>query len=324
MKLLVPEPESTNSSLILDIKSIEGFPVTIHHYNVKETIPEDLIDAEFLIVWTNSAANLQDAAKRMKNLKWIQSCAAGPNDVFAAGFDPSITLCTGSGLHDHTVAEHTLGMLLNSARRFYEMRDFQAQSKWPQHLGGPQPDRPKDRFTTLRDANVTIWGFGNIAKKLAPWLVSLGATVKGVARKAGIRDGFEVVGEDQIADVFKTTDALVMILPGDESTKHVLNKEKLGLLPKHAWVVNVGRGTCIDEDALYDALVSKDIGGASLDVFEKEPLPSDSKLWKVENCVISPHAAGGRPQGAEALIAENLRKFLAGQPLKNQIAIPGK
>lgn len=319
MKLLVPTPESTNKSLVLDIQSIEGFPVTIHPYNVKELIPEDLIDAEFLVVWTNSAANLSDAAKRMKNLKWIQSCAAGPNDVFAAGFAPSITVCTGSGLHDHTVAEHTLGLLLTAARRFHEMRDAQLQSTWPQHLGGPQPDRPKDQFTTLRDATVTVWGFGNIAKKLAPWLVGLGATVRGVARRPGVRDGYEVHGEDQLPDVLRTTDALVMILPGDASTRHALNKERLALLPKHAWVVNVGRGTCIDEDALFEWLSQNQVGGAALDVFEKEPLPSDSKLWGLKNCFISPHGAGGRPQGAEALITENLRRFLAGQTLKNVI-----
>lgn len=320
MKLLVPTPESTNRSLVLDLQSLQGFPtIEVCPYNTKELIPEELIDAEFLVVWTNSPANLADAAKRMKNLKWIQSCAAGPNDVFAAGFDSSITVCTGSGLHDHTVAEHTLGLLLTSARRFHEMRDYQLQSKWPQHLGGPQPDRPKDQFTTLRDATVTIWGFGNIAKKLAPWLVAMGATVRGVARKAGVRDGYQVYGEDQLSEVLKTTDALVMILPGDASTKDALNAERLALLPKHAWVVNVGRGTCIDEEALYNSLNKGDIGGAALDVFAKEPLPSDSKLWKVQNCFISPHGAGGRPQGAETLITENLRKFLAGQPLRNVI-----
>lgn len=319
MKILVPTPESTNRSLVLDTKALEGFPVTIHPYNVKELIPEDLIDAEILVVWTNSAENLADAAKRMKNLKWIQSCAAGPNDVFNAGFDSSITVCTGSGLHDHTVAEHTLGLLLNAARRFYEMRDYQLQSKWPQHLGGPQPDRPKDQFTTLRDSTITIWGFGNIAKKLAPWLVSLGATVRGVARNAGVRDGYEVFSEDQLPEVLKTTDALVMILPGDATTKDALNKERLALLPKHAWVVNVGRGTCIDEEALYESLTKQEIGGAALDVFAVEPLPSDSKLWKANNTIVSPHGAGGRPQGAEVLLAENLKKFLAGAKLENEI-----
>lgn len=319
MKLLVPTADSTNKSLVLDTKLLEGSQVTIHPYNVKELIPEDLIDAEILVVWTNSAANLADAAKRMKNLKWIQSCAAGPNDIFAANFPSSVTICTGSGLHDHTVAEHTLGLLLVAARRFYEMRDFQLQTQWPQHLGGPQPDRPKTQFTTLRDSTVTIWGFGNIAKKLAPWLVSLGANVRGVARKAGVRDGYEVFSEDNLAEVLKTTDALVMILPGDDTTKHALNKERLAQLPKHAWVVNVGRGSCIDEEALYQSLTKEEIGGAALDVFDKEPLPSDSKLWKVKNVVVSPHAAGGRPQGAEALIKENLTRFVAGQTLKNEI-----
>ncbi|KAI0421312.1 D-isomer specific 2-hydroxyacid dehydrogenase [Xylaria grammica] len=313
MKLLYP------TSLKLDVASLEGFGVSLHPYDVKSTIPDDLADAEVLVTWCNSADNLKDAAKRLKNLRWIQSLAAGPNDVLSAGFPSSITVTTGSGLHDRTVAEHTLGLLLNAARRFDEMRDYQVQSKWAQHLGGPQPDRPKDRFTTLRDANVLIWGYGNIAKTLAPHLTGLGATVRGIARSAGVREGTEVYGEDKLAELLPQTDALVMILPGAESTKNALNAERLKLLPKHAWVVNVGRGTSIDEDALADALEKGEIGGAALDVFVKEPLPAESKLYKAKNCIVSPHAAGGRPQGAEALIAYNLRRLLAGQVLKNII-----
>ncbi|KAH8169426.1 d-isomer specific 2-hydroxyacid dehydrogenase, NAD binding domain-containing protein [Sarocladium implicatum] len=314
MKLLYP------TSLKLDIPSIDGFSVSLHPYDVKQNIPEDLIDAEFLVTWTNSADNLKDAAARMKNLRWIQSLAAGPNDVLSAGFDSNkITICTGSGLHDHTVAEHALGLLLNSARRFYEMRDYQLQGKWPGHLGGPQPDRPSDKFTTLRDARVLIWGFGNIAKCLVPSLRVLGAEVKGVARTPGVRDGIEVVAQDSLPKVLPETDVLVMILPGSDSTLNALNKERLALLPKHAWVVNVGRGTAIDEDALADALEQGSIGGAALDVFVQEPLPAESRLWKAPNLIVSPHAAGGRPQGAEALIAENLRRQIAGQQLKNII-----
>jgi phosphoglycerate dehydrogenase-like enzyme len=314
MKLLYP------TSLKLDTKSIDGFSVSLHPYDVKQKIPEDLIDAEFLVTWTNTDENLRDAVPRMKNLRWIQSLAAGPNDVLNAGFDTSkVTICTGSGLHDHTVAEHTLGLLLNSARRFYEMRDYQLQGKWPGHLGGAQPDRPSDRFTTLRDANVTIWGFGNIAKCLVPSLRVLGANVTGVARSAGVRDGIEVVATESLPTILPKTDVLVMILPGSDSTKNALNSERLALLPKHAWVVNVGRGTAIDEDALADALDAGSIGGAALDVFVKEPLQEGSRLWKTPNTIISPHAAGGRPQGAEVLIAENLRRQLSGQELKNTI-----
>ncbi|KAK4615568.1 D-2-hydroxyacid dehydrogenase [Fulvia fulva] len=314
MKLLYP------TSLVLDIDSLKGFAPELHSYDVKQPIPENLIDAEILVTWSNSADNLKDAAGRMKNLKWIQSLAAGPNDVLNAGFDSQkITITTGSGLHDFTVAEHTLGLLLNAARKFYEMRDYQLQSQWPQHLGGPQPDRPKGSFTSLRGANVLIWGFGNIAKTLTPLLRELGANVRGVARSAGVREGVEVISEEQLPKALGETDALVMILPGSESTNKALNAERLSQLPDHAWVVNVGRGMCVDEDALVKALNEGKIGGAALDVFVKEPLPKESALWKAKNCVISPHAAGGRPQGAEELIAYNLRRLLAGQELKNVI-----
>ncbi|KAK5171987.1 uncharacterized protein LTR77_003624 [Saxophila tyrrhenica] len=289
MKLLYP------TSLKLNTKSLEGFGVDLVAYDVKKTLPEDAIDAECLVTWCNSSDNLKDAAGRMKKLRWIQSLAAGPNDVLNAGFSASeITICTGSGLHDHTVAEHALGLLLNSARRFFEMRDYQLQGKWPGHLGGPQPDRPAGKFTTLRDARVLIWGFGNIGKTLAPWLTALGAQVRGVARHAGVRDGVEVYGEDKLPELLPETDALVMILPGSEATKHVLNAERLKQLPNHAWIVNVGRGTSVDDEALLSALEKEEIGGAALDVFTTEPLPENSPYWKQKNVVVSPHAAGGR------------------------------
>ncbi|KAK0617604.1 D-isomer specific 2-hydroxyacid dehydrogenase [Immersiella caudata] len=316
MKLLYP------TSLKVDTSLIEGFPtITLHPYDPRaDTIPAEHLDASILVTWCNSMPNLQHAKASMPNLRWIQSLAAGPNDVLAAGFDiHKVTVTTGSGLHDRTVAEHALALLLNAARRFYEMRDYQVQSRWPFHLGGPQPDRPKDKFTTLRDANVLIWGFGNIAKTLAPHLTALGATVRGVARHPGVRSGCEIFTEENLEELLPTTDALVMILPGSETTRHVLNKERLALLQKHAWVVNVGRGTSIDEDALVEALEGGEIGGAALDVFEVEPLPEGSKLWKAPNCVVSPHAAGGRPQDCEILIVENLRRFLAGQELRNVV-----
>lgn len=313
-KLLVP------TSLKLSLSLLEGFSVTIVPYDVKKPIPREHYDANMLVAWTNSPENFKSGVDNLKNLKWIQSLAAGPNDVLNAGFDSKkITITTGSGLHDRTVAEHALGMLLVAARRFYEMRDYQNAGKWPAHLGGPQPDRPAGKFTTLRDANVLIWGMGNIAKTLAPWLIALGAKVKGIARSAGIRDGIEVYDESKLPELLPKTDALVMILPGSESTKNVLNEGRLKQLPDHAWIVNVGRGTSIDEDALLKALKDGTIGGAALDVFVTEPLPEGNPLYKAPNLVLSPHAAGGRPQGAEGLIAENLRLFLAGQQLKNVI-----
>lgn len=315
MKLLYP------NSIKLDVKSLEGFGVSLHRYDVLKPVPEDLIDAEILVTWVNK--NLPDAAKRMHNLRWVQSLWAGPNDELSAGFAPNVIVTAGTNLHDETVAEHALALLLSAARRLYEMRDYQTQRKWPAHLGGPLPDRPKGSFTSLKGANILIWGMGNIGRKIAPHLVGLGANVRGVGLYEEIIDGIQVQTNSALPKLLPETDAVIMILPGSKATFKVLNAERLALLPKHAWVINVGRGVCVDEDALAQALVKGNIGGAALDVFHTEPLPASSPLWKAPNLIMSPHAAGGRPRYSEALIAENLRRFLAGQPLKNDVSTGG-
>jgi len=315
MKLLYP------TSLELDLETLEGalkdLPVELYPYDVRARLPEEHEDAEVLVTWGNDAEMLRDAAARLRRLRWIQSLAAGPNDVLAAGFPEGVVVTSGSGLHDRTVAEHTLGMLLLAARRFHEMRDAQHERRWPGHLGGLQPDKPKGDFRTLEDADVLIWGFGRIAQRLAPLLANLGAKVWGVARRAGERGGFEVFTERDLPALLPRTDALVMILPSSPETRHALTREHLKLLPRHAWLVNVGRGDTVDEGALVAALRAGEIAGAALDVFETEPLPESSPLWELPNVFISPHAAGGRPRGAEALIARNVRRFLEGEGLEN-------
>ncbi|KAJ4153036.1 hypothetical protein LMH87_009547 [Akanthomyces muscarius] len=312
MKLLYP----TSIKLNLETE-LKDQQLTLVAYDPSVLIPDEHLDATILVAWTNTAANLQHAAQHMPNLRWIQSLAAGPNDVLGAGFDRArVTVTSGSGLHNRPVAEHALGLLLNAARRFYEMRDYQAQKKWAGHLRG-DPTHPAYMFSTLRGANVLVWGYGNIAKTLAPHLQALGATVRGVARHPGTRDGVEVFAEDKLPELLRATDALVMILPGSDATRHALNAERLSHLREHAWVVNVGRGTSVDEAALVEALEKHQIGGAALDVFEEEPLPASSKLWEAPNLILSPHAAGNRPLGSEALIAENLKLFQEGKTMTN-------
>ncbi|KIW63456.1 hypothetical protein PV04_10292 [Phialophora macrospora] len=315
MKLLYP------NSLVFDPTSLEGFGVSLHQYDVHRPIPEELIDAEIMVTWANT--NLPDAAKRMRHLRWIQSLFAGPNDVLSAGFSPDIKVTAGTNLHDETVTEHTLALLLSAARKLYEMRDYQNQGKWPGHLGGFLPDRPKGSFTSLKGANILIWGVGNIGRKIAPHLIALGANVRGVGLFEEIIDGIQVQTNDALPKLLPQTDALIMILPGSKATFHALNAERLELLPNHAWVINVGRGTCVDEGALAEALNARTIGGAALDVFHTEPLPASSPLWKAPNLILSPHAAGGKPRYSEALVAENLRRFLAGQPLKHDVSAGG-
>lgn len=288
-------------------------------YDPLVPVPDEHQDAEVLIAWLNPPEQLRHAAKALKRLKLVHGLMAGPNTLIAAGFPAEVAIGNGRGLHDWPVAEHTMALLLAAARRLHLMRDAQHEHRWPGELGGAQPDRNPDVFTTLKDSNVTIWGFGSIAETLAPMLTALGARVTGVATSAGTRAGYPVVTDAELGELLPKTDALVMILPASPSTTGALDARRLALLPRYAWVVNVGRGDCINEADLVGALERGEIGGAALDVFAEEPLPAGSPLWDFDNVIISPHAAGGRPIGGEAMVRENVRRLLAGEELLNVI-----
>ncbi|GAA0576465.1 phosphoglycerate dehydrogenase [Paractinoplanes ferrugineus] len=311
MKVLLPD------STDLDLRAPDGAETVT--YAAGEPIPAEHTDAEVLVVWGNPDHQLADSAARLRGLRWVQTLAAGPDAVLRAGFAPAVVITNGAGLHDRTVAEHTLALLLAAARRIHLLTRAQIGRRWAAELGGNQPRRERANFRTLREAHVVIWGFGGIAAALSPHLVALGARVTGVARTAGERHGFPVVTPGDLPALLPTADVLVNILPDTEQTRRAVDADVLALLPRHAWLVNVGRGATVDEAALLAAIRGERLGGAALDVFETEPLPVTSGLWDESNVIITPHAAGGRPLGAEDLILANLALFQAGKPLRNLV-----
>lgn len=309
MKVLLPD--TIDLDLHLDDSAV---------YRVGEPLPDEHTDAEVLVVWGNPADTLADAARRLTRLRWVQTLAAGPDAVLAAGFAPDVVVTAGLGLHDRTVTEHTLALVLAVARRLHLLVRAQIGHRWAEELGGIQPVREPAAFRTLRGASVVIWGFGGIAATCAPLLTALGAHVTGVARSAGVRHGHPVVTADELPALLPRTDLLLSILPATPETARLIDARILSYLPAHAWVVNVGRGSVLDEDALLDAIRGGRIAGAALDVFATEPLPPGSGLWDEPNVLITPHAAGGRPLGAEELIRHNLAALRAGQPMRNVVS----
>lgn len=309
MKVLLP------NTLELNPKLPEG-AVAIT-YDAHSPIPDEHLDAEVLVDWEVRRKMIADAAGRMHNLKLAQALSAGADGVLNAPFDPSVAICSGVGLHDHTVTEHTMALTLALLRRLPESLAAQHRHEWSWELGGAQPLRGEKHITTLLDARVLIWGFGSIGQTLAPVLSSLGAQVTGVARSSGERSGFKVITDEDLPSELPTTDLLVMILPGIPGTANALNAERLAMMSERALLVNVGRGTTVDEDALLAALRSGSIAGAALDVTVKEPLPAESELWDAPNLILTPHAAGGSPVGADELIATNVEALLSGAALRN-------
>jgi phosphoglycerate dehydrogenase-like enzyme len=311
MKLLLPD------SVPLAPELPEGVVTAV--YDASAPVPDEHLDAEAMVVWGSSAADLAAVAGRMPHLRWVQTLAAGPDAVLSAGFAEDVVITAGSGLHDLTVTEHALALTLSMVRRLPAAARAQAEHRWADELGGLQPLRPEGAVTTLIGARVLVWGFGAIGQTLAPVLAALGAEVRGAARSAGERSGFAVIAEGSLEEELGRTDVLIMILPSTPETDRALDARRLAALPAHAYVVNVGRGSTVDEPALVAALTGGRLAGAALDVTDTEPLPADSPLWDAPNLVLTPHAAGGRPVRADVLVAANLAALLAGRPLRNVV-----
>jgi phosphoglycerate dehydrogenase-like enzyme len=311
MKLLLPNSLSLHPELPGTVEAVT--------YDVSAPVPGEHLDAGAMVVWGNSGADLAAVAGRMPRLRWVQTLAAGPDAVLGAGFPDDVVVTAGTGLHDRPVTEHALALILALVRRLPTAATAQREHRWADELGGLQPLHPDGAVTTLLGARVLIWGFGHIGQNLAPLLRQLGARVRGIGRSSGERSGFSVVADQDVESELGQTDVLVMILPSTADTRNALDAARLAALPAHALVVNVGRGSTVDEPALLEALTEGRIAGAALDVTDVEPLPADSPLWEARNLVLTPHAAGGRPVGADELISANLAALLAGEGLRNVV-----
>lgn len=308
MRLIVP----TDAPFVLD--PVEG--VEILGYDPDAELTDDHLAAEAAVVW-GFASPIIEQLVSAPDLRWIQTLTAGPDPVLAAGFPERVQVTTGRGFHDETVAEHTLALALAGLRQLPESLAAQADHRWADELSGFRPLHDGRTLTTLIGARVTVWGFGSIGRTIAARFAAFGTTVTGVARSAGVRDGFEVVATERVDELLPETDVLVLVLPKSPATDRVLDARRLALLPSYAWVVNVGRGNAIDEDALVAALRAGALGGAALDVMQTEPLPADSPLWDAPRTILTPHNAGGRPLHTKEFIGDNLRRLLAGESLRN-------
>ncbi len=309
----------TTSNAPFEFEAPEG--VDVVSIDEREQVPAEHLDADGAIVqgWTSPAVT--QLAQEATQLRWVQTLAAGPDGVLAANFPASVTITNGRGLHNLTVAETALTLALTGIKQVPAMLDAQREQRWEHgEFGEWRTLRPNGRLGSLIDTNVLVWGFGAIGQQIARLFTAMNANVKGLANSAGERAGFEVFTDADLPTLLPETDVLVMVLPSAPDTQKALNAERLALLPDHAWVVNVGRGVTVDQDALVAALESGLLGGAALDVTDPEPYPSDGPLWTAPNTVIFPHVAGGVAYGSNALFNDNLARLRAGETLRNVVA----
>ncbi len=258
------------------------------------------------LVWSAaySIEALEDQLEKHPNINWVQLPFAGSEAFMHLVNHDRVWTC-GKGVYAEPVAEHALGLLLAG---FRHIGNYARQKSWTSPVG-----------QNLLGANITILGGGGITTSLVRLLQPFACNITVVRLSAEPLEGVQtVVGPASLVDGIVGADAVVVALALTPDTIGILGRNEFGLMERHAWVVNVGRGRHIVTDDLVWALQEGVIGGAALDVTNPEPLPEGHPLWSLPNCIITPHI-GNTPAMAvpllSARIIENVRHYVAGEPL---------
>jgi phosphoglycerate dehydrogenase-like enzyme len=254
-----------------------------------------------------------------RKLKLVQSMSSGVNYYVQGGcFPEGATLCCMTGQYGNIIAEHMLALTLSLCRRLPEYRDQQHRREWKLLTYDKQ----------LSGSTVLILGAGDIGTTLAKWLRPMVGRIIGVRRTVReYPDCYdEILTLAQLDDHLAEADFILCALPQTPETVGLLNRQRLGRMKPDAVLVNGGRGSLIDQDALCDALDAGRFWGVGLEVTSPEPLPADHPLWTKDRVLITPHAAGNSFSLDSPLyrkvwvfMLENLGRFLAGEPLHNMV-----
>lgn len=254
-------------------------------------------------------------------LRWVHSPAAGVGAMlFPEMVGSPVMMSNSRGNSSTTIAEHVMAVTLVLLRDLRLAWRRQSERTWAQNEFDAGAS-----IRTLRGLRVLIVGLGSIGLETARLAAAFGARVVGIRRRPGgpIPDGVDaVVPPDRLLDELPLADVVVLSAPQTAATLHLIADRELSAMKADAVLVNVGRGKLIDETALVRALETGRLRGAALDVFEHEPLDPGSPLWDRPDVLITPHVSGfhaGHWPRATQLFADNLRRFVAGQPLVNLV-----
>ena len=257
-----------------------------------------------------------DYLRRAPNLKWLQVTSAGVDRYLTPEFMQSnVTLTNVSGIHATPIGEFVLAFMLMLAKRIPYAFEMKQKKEWGRYGA-----------SVLRGKTVGIVGLGHIGQEVARLSKAFGMNVIATRRHAKTmtknRYADMILPSDWLPKLLTQSDYVVITLPLTDETRSLFSSEQFRLMKETAYIINIGRGPIIDEPALICALREKQIAGAGLDVFSREPLPADSPLWDIPNVIMTPHVSGGQEdyeREANKIFCENLKRFLAGRRLTNVV-----
>jgi phosphoglycerate dehydrogenase-like enzyme len=282
-----------------------------------DRVPEEIPDTDVFIGWSLRPQQFVAAEK----LHWIHSPAAAVHQLmFPELIESSVVVTNSTGIHGPVVAEHAIAVLLALAKRLPQAMQYQARHTWSQDQLWHEHPRPRE----VMDSTVAVIGMGGIGREFTTRAKALGMKVLAVRENPakGTGGAHAVYSPAEIDSLLPQADYVLLCTPVTPATTGLINAARLSKMKPDAYLINVGRGPLIDEAAVFQALKDKRIAGAALDVFNEEPLPASSPFWSLDNLLITPHTAAVTERLWERhykLIVENLNRFLAGQPLLNQV-----
>jgi phosphoglycerate dehydrogenase-like enzyme len=300
MKLLILNREA---EYIRDALKPDFPDLTIHAASNESEIGNFISETDILMAVSVSDELISKAA----GLQWIQSLISGVDYLITLpSLRKDVLVSSCRGIHGPQMSEIAFLLMLSLNRGFVKNIENQKQKVW-------------DRWPTklLYKKKVGILGVGIIGKEIARKCKAFEMTVHGIT---SVKRETEFVdfphGPDELKEVLSEVDYFICMVPSSAQTKKMIGAEELAAMKSSAYFISMGRGDTIDEDALIHVLKNKKIAGAGLDVFDKEPLPSDSPLWEMDNVIITPHIGGMSDIYSDQILPilrENLSRFLKGE-----------
>jgi phosphoglycerate dehydrogenase-like enzyme len=291
------------------------FPDVRFLFSDQHDLPDGFEVADVVIPWGVSTQQLAS----MQRLRWVQTVSAGVDRMdFEELRRRGIPLTNSSGIHANNIAEHIMSLMLAFARKLPYLVREQEQHRWSSEVG---------RISSFEITGQTllVLGLGKIGEQLA--VRGKGMQMRVIATRRRIEIDRESVADEvfplsALAERIGEADHVAITLPLTRDTEGLFSAALIEKMKPGAYLYNIGRGSIIDQDALIKALQSGRLGGAGLDVTTPEPLPAASPLWDLDNVIITPHTSGSSPKLMERAVAlwiDNLKRFLAGEPLRNVV-----
>lgn len=289
----------------------EGCGCSVAFYPDHDAAAPHLQDVD--IFFGPSDARAPEMVKAMPGLKWFASYYAGVDPLLPAGQLPEdVILTNGSGAYGVTIAEHMVMAALMMLRRYPEYYDFVQAKQFRSDL----------MIGSLYGSTIVICGTGDIGSNFAKRLRAfLPAKIIGVNRSGRMAEGFDtVISIAQIDEILPEADILALTLPGTPLTNNLISRQRIAAMKPGSFIINVGRGNSIDQDAVIDALNDGHLAGAALDVFRTEPVPEKDPAWNTKGLLFTPHCSGKMTMAytRDTLVntfCENLTRFHEGKPM---------